>query len=97
MKVTIRPRPLAGVITPPPSKSQSHRFIIAAALAEGESIIQNVARSQDIVATLHCIKALGASIRWEGEALVLRGIGDCFLKTIPVAELESVFQAGLEG
>jgi len=29
--------------------------------------------------------------------VVPRGIGDCFLKTIPVTELKAVFQAGLEG
>ncbi len=78
MKVTITPKPLAGVITPPPSKSQSHRFIIAAALAEGESIIQNVARSQDIEATLRCMAELGADVRWEGETLVLKGVGADF-------------------
>ena len=33
MNVTITPRRLAGSITPPPSKSQAHRLIIAAALA----------------------------------------------------------------
>ena len=38
MNVTITPRRLAGSITPPPSKSQAHRLIIAAALGEGESV-----------------------------------------------------------
>lgn len=74
--VTIRPRPLAGVITPPPSKSQAHRLIICAALAQGTSVIRNVAFSQDILATLRCMEALGAS--WEqGEEGTIRvtGIG----------------------
>ena len=31
--VVIRPGKLAGSVTPPPSKSQAHRLIIAAALA----------------------------------------------------------------
>ena len=34
MNVTITPGPLAGAITPPPSKSQAHRLLIAAALGE---------------------------------------------------------------
>ena len=63
MNVTIQPATLRGTITPPPSKSQAHRLIIAAALAGGESVISNVAFSQDILATLSCMEQLGA--RWE--------------------------------
>ena len=33
MTVMIEPGLLAGAVTPPPSKSQAHRLIIAAALA----------------------------------------------------------------
>ena len=58
MNVTIIPVPLAGTITPPPSKSQAHRLLIAAALAQGESRIENLAHSQDIDATLRCMAAL---------------------------------------
>ena len=46
MKVTITPAPLQGSITPPPSKSQAHRVIIAAALASGESLLRNLSPSQ---------------------------------------------------
>lgn len=63
MNVTIQPATLRGAITPPPSKSQAHRLIIAAALAGGESVLSNVAFSQDIMATLSCMEQLGA--RWE--------------------------------
>ena len=60
MNVTITPGPLAGTITPPPSKSQAHRLLIAAALGTGESHIENLAHSQDIDATLRCMAALKA-------------------------------------
>ena len=60
MNVTITPGPLAGAITPPPSKSQAHRLLIAAALGTGESHIENLAHSQDIDATLRCMDALKA-------------------------------------
>ena len=33
MDITITPGGLAGTVTPPPSKSQAHRLLIAAALA----------------------------------------------------------------
>lgn len=63
MDVIIAPTKLHGTITPPPSKSQAHRLIIAAALSGGESVISNVAFSQDITATLNAMEQLGA--RWE--------------------------------
>lgn len=75
MNVTITPTKLKGTITPPPSKSQAHRLIIAAALAEGESVISNVAFSQDIEATLSCMKALGAKAAVDGSTLTITGIG----------------------
>ena len=39
MKVTITPRKLSGTIQVPPSKSQAHRLIIGAALAEALGLI----------------------------------------------------------
>ena len=47
----------------PPSKSMAHRHLICAALAEGESIIRNVAFSEDVLATIDCLRALGAEAR----------------------------------
>ena len=75
MTVTITPAKLGGIITPPPSKSQAHRLIIAAALAEGESVLSHVARSQDITATVACMEELGAGFTWEGDTLTVRGMG----------------------
>lgn len=66
MDVCIRPALLRGEITPPPSKSQAHRLLIAAALAEGASTVRGAALSDDIQATLRCMAALGAE--WEQTA-----------------------------
>ena len=74
MVVHITPAKLAGTITPPPSKSQAHRALIAAALADGESVISNVAFSQDIEATLHCLENLGASFVRDGSTVTVRGM-----------------------
>ena len=54
MKVLIRPKKLSGKIDVVPSKSYSHRAIIAASLSEGESIIKNVLFSNDILRTIDC-------------------------------------------
>lgn len=67
MNITITPGLLSGEILPPASKSQAHRMIIAAALAEGESIISHVNVSQDILATLRCMEVLGAEACWLDE------------------------------
>ncbi len=61
--VKITPTKLKGQISVPPSKSLSHRMLICACLAEGESTIRNVDFSDDIIATLNGIKALGAKVR----------------------------------
>lgn len=76
MDIRIRPVPLHGAVTPPPSKSQAHRLILCAALAEGRSIIRNLAFSQDIRATLGCVSALGASwTEQESGVIAVNGIG----------------------
>ncbi len=76
MDIRIIPHALSGTVTPPPSKSMTHRLLLAAALTDGERTIKNVALSQDIEATLRCMAALGA--RWENldaDTLRVTGIG----------------------
>ncbi len=75
MDLTITPGKLAGTVTPPPSKSQAHRALIAAALADGESVIDHVALSQDIEATLRCLGELGADFTVDGSTVTVRGMG----------------------
>lgn len=74
MIVTITPATLRGAVTPPPSKSQAHRLLMAAALAEGESLVSNVAFSQDILATLDCLEQLGAEIEKGADCVRIRGL-----------------------
>ncbi|MCT4607445.1 MAG: 3-phosphoshikimate 1-carboxyvinyltransferase [Marinisporobacter sp.] len=61
--VEINPSPLKGEVKIPPSKSMSHRAIICAALSEGESIIENIAFSDDIIATLEAMKSFGITAK----------------------------------
>ena len=75
MNVIITPTPLKGRVIIPPSKSQAHRYIIAAALAEGESVIKNVSYSQDIEATIRCMTELGAGFTRDGSTLTVQGVG----------------------
>ena len=74
MDIKITPKKLNGKVVGPPSKSVAHRMIIAAAIADGKSEINNLFPSVDIKATLGCMKALGAEIEYDGEKAVIEGI-----------------------
>ncbi|MBQ9890946.1 MAG: 3-phosphoshikimate 1-carboxyvinyltransferase [Firmicutes bacterium] len=60
----------------PPSKSVSHRLLIAAALAEGTSRIYNMARNKDIEATVRCLRRLGVAIDDSGDPVLVTGPAD---------------------
>ena len=61
MIVTIKKSKAQGKITAPPSKSMAHRALVCGALSGG-SKIDNIEYSNDILATLDCLTALGAKI-----------------------------------
>lgn len=73
MKVTINPGRAVGRVSAPPSKSFAHRMIICAALAEGRSCVRGVSQSEDMLATLDCISALGAEYSVDGDTLYIDG------------------------
>lgn len=58
--ILIYPSKLKGEITPPPSKSITHRAIICAAISEGDCLINNISMSNDIEATICGMKAMGS-------------------------------------
>ena len=94
MNVTITPKPLEGTITPPPSKSQAHRALLAAALSGGVSLLSGLAQSQDIAATLSCLRALGTGVEEaDPGALRIHGLG-C---SIPQAGPFPFFDCGESG
>lgn len=74
MNVLIKSSVLKGSVKIPPSKSIAHRAIICAALADGESYLQNIQYSQDILATLEAISALGAKVTREENAVKIIGV-----------------------
>ena len=74
MNLKILPTRLHGAVTPPTSKSQAHRLILTAALADGVSRLEPISMSQDIQATISCMEALGAAFSWEGQCLTVTGI-----------------------
>ncbi len=80
MKVDIRPSLGHGIMQAPPSKSMAHRLLIGGALSQGESVIDGISHSEDMLATLDCLTALGTTVTRHGEQVTL-GSFDPF--TIP--------------
>ncbi len=73
MTVTVKKSTLCGEVSAPPSKSDAHRCLIAAALSE-KSQVSNIAESEDIKATISCLNALGADVRSEEDNMKIGGL-----------------------
>ena len=89
MDLQIIPKKLSGAVTPPPSTSQAHRLLIAAALSGGVSVLHGLAESQDIQATRRCLSALGAGMEdLPDGALRVHGLGHGIVMAPPYALLD---------
>ena len=64
---------IKGKITFPGDKSISHRSLMFAALAEGESRISNLSTGTDVQSTRECLEACGIDIRDDGDDVVVTG------------------------
>lgn len=62
---------LKGNIEAPPSKSMAHRYLIGAALSGEECTLSGVDYSEDILATLDCLQALGAEVTVNGDTVTI--------------------------
>lgn len=76
MNVTILPGTLKGEVTPPSSKSQTHRAVLALMLAQGEGKLSNLAVSEDIQATQDCVAALKSGQPAQADGLPLLDCGE---------------------
>lgn len=74
MIVRILPRKLRGTVSAIPSKSEAHRALICAALADAPCILQMGSGSEDINATIRCLNAFGAEIYRENEQIHVQPI-----------------------
>jgi len=79
--------PLQGELTPPGDKSGSHRAVIFARLAQGQSRIRGLLESEDVQATANACRQLGMTARQEAGEWVLEGVGRQGLQA-PAAPLD---------
>ncbi len=87
MKVTIKPSRAVGTVSAPPSKSMSHRLLICAGMSEGESVINSLAPSEDVFATIDCLRAIGVEVDFDIEKSMARVRGVDFRKCAPKAPM----------
>ena len=50
-------------------------MLICAGLSEGKSTVHGIAPSEDVLATLDCLEAMGAEYTYEGDTVTINGIG----------------------
>ena len=62
MDITLLPKKLRGTVRVIPSKSQAHRYLICAAMAQTPTRILCAETNRDMDATADCLNALGAKI-----------------------------------
>ena len=71
MIATFTPCKLAGAIEAPPSKSMAHRYLIGAALSKEICTLSGIDFSEDILASIDCLRALGAKITIDGNRVTI--------------------------
>ncbi len=75
MRVRFEKSEAKGRVAAPPSKSIAHRLLIACALACGQSEVTGISESEDMFATLDCIKTLGIAVEKDGDVVRIDSYG----------------------
>lgn len=73
MRAIFKPSKLCGNINVPPSKSVAHRYLLGAALTGEDCVLSGVDYSEDIMATVDCLDALGVGITTDGDKVTVSG------------------------
>ncbi len=82
MDIILHPCPLSGSVTVIPSKSQAHRLLICAALADNATTLICPQTSRDMDATAQCLCALGATIDKTAEGYHIQPIAQTPQKAV---------------
>ena len=76
MNLTVKPgQALKGKVMIPGDKSISHRSIMCAALAEGNSVIRGFLKGDDCLATLNAFSKMGVNVDHHDDEIVVHGVG----------------------
>ncbi len=92
MKIQVSPSIISGTISAIPSKSDAHRLIIASLLSEAPTEIALKSSSDDIDATLSCVKELGADITRTPDSVMVSVSGSVSSPTLDCSESGSTLR-----
>ena len=81
MNVCVSPGLLTGTVPAISSKSDAHRILIAASLSDAPTKVFCNVRSEDILATVSCMRALGAQIDDANGVFTVKPCGGMLPKT----------------
>ncbi len=73
--ITFKGGRIDGTISPPPSKSHTHRALFLASMAKGRSVVDNCLLSADTLATMDACRAMGSHIELDGNTATIDGGG----------------------
>lgn len=82
MRLEIKPKGIYGQIKAIASKSDAHRAVICASLADEKTKILISENSQDIEATISCVKALGAKVLKDGNTYEITPIKEVYKNAV---------------
>ncbi|EMA47221.1 3-phosphoshikimate 1-carboxyvinyltransferase [Halococcus saccharolyticus] len=75
MDAEIRESAVGGRVDAPPSKSYTHRAILAAGYTDGETVIERPLVSADTRATMRAVEAYGGTVTETDDELSIQGFG----------------------
>lgn len=84
--------PIVGEVSVPGDKSVSHRAVMLASLAEGDSYVRGALMSEDVYSTINAMKIMGVNILLDDKGILIKGAGLHGLK-----EPQDVINAGNSG
>ena len=83
--ITFKGGKAEGKVSPPPSKSHTHRAIVLAALSGGKCRISNPLISLDTEATMDAVRAIGADVSMDGNDIIV----ECKEMHVPEKEINA--------
>ena len=75
MDAEIRESTVGGRVDAPPSKSYTHRAILAAGYGDGETVVERPLVSADTRATMRAVEAYGGAVAETDDELAIQGFG----------------------
>jgi 3-phosphoshikimate 1-carboxyvinyltransferase len=73
MRAEFTPSLARGSVAAPPSKSMAHRLLLCAGLSGEKCRVGGISESQDMLATLDCLAAMGVQYEREGDTVSFFG------------------------